>query len=55
MVKFEHDVLSPQVNAHRHHLYPNEGWLYLDVVLDLFSHLVIGWSMKSQMTSDAAN
>lgn len=31
-----------------------EGWLYLAVVLDLFSRQVIGWSMKSQMTSDLA-
>ena len=29
-----------------------EGWLYLAVVLDLFSRQVVGWSMKSQMTSD---
>ena len=28
-----------------------EGWLYLAVVLDLFSRQVVGWSMKSQMTS----
>lgn len=31
-----------------------EGWLYLAVVLDLFSRQVVGWSMKSQMTSDLA-
>ena len=30
----------------------NEGWLYLAVVLDLFSRMVIGWSMKSRMTTD---
>jgi putative transposase len=27
-----------------------EGWLYLAVVLDLFSRQVIGWSLRSQMT-----
>ncbi|NMY55242.1 MULTISPECIES: IS3 family transposase [Pseudomonas] len=32
-----------------------EGWLYLAVVLDLFSRQVVGWSMKPQMTSDLAN
>jgi transposase InsO family protein len=32
----------------------HEGWLYLAVVLDLFSRQVVGWSMKSQMTSDLA-
>ena len=31
-----------------------EGWLYLAVVIDLFSRQVIGWSMKSQMTTDLA-
>jgi putative transposase len=31
-----------------------EGWLYLAVVLDLFSRQIIGWSMKPQMTSDLA-
>jgi len=31
-----------------------EGWLYLAVVLDLFSHQVIGWSMKPRMSSDLA-
>lgn len=29
-----------------------EGWLYLAVVLDLFSRQVIGWSMKPRMCSD---
>lgn len=28
----------------------HEGWLYLAVVVDLFSRKVIGWSMKSLMT-----
>ncbi|WP_313295051.1 IS3 family transposase [Pseudomonas sp.] len=31
-----------------------EGWLYLAVVLDLFSRQVIGWSMKPRMSSDLA-
>ena len=30
----------------------HEGWLYLAVVLDLFSRLVVGWSMKSRITTD---
>jgi len=30
----------------------HEGWLYLAVVLDLFSRQIVGWSMQSQMTSD---
>jgi putative transposase len=28
-----------------------EGWLYLAVVLDLFSRRVVGWSMKPEMTA----
>jgi putative transposase len=28
-----------------------EGWLYLAVVLDLFSRRVVGWSMRSEMTA----
>ncbi len=31
-----------------------EGWLYLAVVLDLFSRQVIGWSMRSRMDSELA-
>ena len=29
----------------------HEGWLYLAVVIDLFSRQVIGWSMDKRMTS----
>jgi putative transposase len=31
-----------------------EGWLYLAVVLDLFSRQVIGWSMQSRMDRELA-
>lgn len=30
----------------------HEGWLYLAVVIDLFSRLVVGWSMKPRITTD---
>ncbi|MEB6586896.1 IS3 family transposase [Klebsiella quasipneumoniae] len=30
----------------------HEGWLYLAVVVDLFSRKIIGWSMPSRMTKD---
>jgi len=26
-----------------------EGWLYLAVIIDLFSRKIVGWSMKSDM------
>ena len=30
----------------------HEGWLYLAVVLDLFSRHVVGWSMQSRITKE---
>ena len=32
----------------------HEGWLYLAVVIDLYSRRVVGWSMQSRMTTDLA-
>ena len=32
----------------------HEGWLYLAVVLDLFSRQVVGWSMSSRISKDLA-
>lgn len=32
----------------------HEGWLYLSVVIDLFSRRVVGWSLQSRMTVDLA-
>ena len=32
-----------------------EGWLYLAVVIDLFSRAVVGWAMGSRMTADLVN
>ncbi len=34
------------------YLWTDEGWLYLDIVLDLFNREVIGWSIKPRMTSE---
>ena len=28
-----------------------EGWLYLAVLLDLFSRVIVGWSMRNRMTT----
>jgi putative transposase len=30
----------------------NEGWLYLAVVIDLFSRQVVGWPLRGDMTSN---
>jgi putative transposase len=29
-----------------------EGWLYLATFIDIFSRLIVGWSMSSRMTAD---
>ena len=31
-----------------------EGWLYVAVLLDLYSRRVIGWAMGSRLTADLA-
>jgi putative transposase len=36
------------------YLWTDEGWLYLAIVLDLFSRRVIGWSMSKRMTKELA-
>lgn len=33
----------------------DEGWLYLAIVIDLFSRKVVGWSIKSNMKADLVN
>lgn len=34
------------------YLWTDEGWLYLAVIIDLFSRQVVGWSMAERMTAD---
>ena len=34
------------------YIWTGQGWLYLAVVLDLFSRMIIGWSMKPRLTAD---
>lgn len=36
------------------HIRTYEGWLYLAVVIDLYSRAIIGWSMKPSMTTEIA-
>ena len=33
------------------YIWTQEGWLYLAVVIDLFSRKVVGWSMSSRMSA----
>lgn len=34
------------------YLATNEGWLYLAIVLDLYSRMVVGWSISKRMTKE---
>lgn len=34
------------------YVWTEEGWLYLAVFLDLYSRMVVGWSMNSRMSSE---
>ena len=34
------------------YLWTSEGWLYLAVVIDLYSRMVVGWAMSERMTAD---
>jgi hypothetical protein len=34
------------------YIWTEEGWLYLAVVIDLFSRKVVGWSIQSRMTAE---
>ena len=36
------------------YIWTSEGWLYLAVILDLFSRRVIGWSMRHSMEAELA-
>ena len=33
------------------YIWTHEGWLYLAVVIDLFSRQVVGWSLSNRMTT----
>jgi len=37
------------------YVWTNEGWLYLAVVIDLFSRQVVGWSIQRHMRAELVN
>lgn len=37
------------------YIYTQEGWLYLAVVIDLFSRQVVGWAMDDNMRAELTN
>ncbi len=36
------------------YVWTTEGWLYLAVILDLYSRAAIGWALGARLTSDLA-
>ena len=36
------------------YIWTAEGWLYVAVVIDLFSRRVVGWSMNANMTAPSS-
>ena len=36
------------------YLMTSEGWLYLAVIIDLYSRMVVGWAMSERLTADLA-
>ena len=49
--QFQADAPNQKWVADFTYLWTAEGWLYVAVVLDLYSRRVVGWSMQSSMTS----
>lgn len=49
--QFEAEAPNQKWVADFTYIWSAEGWLYLAIVLDLYSRRVIGWSMKAEMTA----
>ena len=49
--KFDVDVKDTVYAGDITYIWTQEGWLYLAVILDLYSRKVVGWSMSSRMNS----
>lgn len=63
--KHQHEVADNQINQDFNPDHPNQvwagdmtylrthqGWLYLAIVMDLYSRQIIGWAMDKRMTTD---
>ncbi len=48
---FEADAPNKKWVSDITYIWTDEGWLYLAVVMDLYSRLVVGWSMSERMTT----
>ncbi len=51
---FSAPALNQKWTADITYIWTCEGWVYLAVVLDLFSRRVIGWNLEVRMTADLA-
>ncbi len=53
LLKRQFDVAQPDLVyvSDITYIWTQEGWLYLAVVIDLYSRKVVGWSMSSRMTA----
>ncbi len=49
--RFQADAPNQKWVADFTYIWTAEGWLYVAVVLDLYSHRAVGWSTQSSMTS----
>lgn len=49
--QFQADAANQKWVADFTYLWTAEGWLYVAVVLDLYSRRIVGWSMQSSMTA----
>ena len=49
--QFEAPVPNRKWVADFTYIWTAEGWLYVAVVLDLYSRRIVGWSMKAEMTA----
>ena len=49
--EFEADAPNKKWLADFTYVWTAEGWLYVAVVLDLYSRRIVGWSMKPEMTA----
>ena len=52
LLKREFTVLQPNIAwvGDITYIWTKEGWLYLAVVIDLYSRRVVGWSIDKRMT-----
>jgi len=49
--KFEASAPNPKWTADFTYIWIGEGWLFVAIVLDLYSRRVVGWSMQTTMTA----